>query len=238
MYGKNWDQYYIRTYRLQKTKALWDVPVEQAIELDHKRFKKYLSEDLPIIDIGCGTGTQSRYLLQYFTNVLGVDVAAEAIRVAKENYQLPGLVFDTFDVTDVDKAKSIEKKLGPSNIYMRGVLHQILEADLDHFRESIRTLLGATGTMYCIEVSDQIRAHFSTENQQFSRLPERLKQVFISNLPPKGVSLESLPSFFPISDFNILQAGVGSLNTNLKYPDGNPIFIPATYCMVRKVGED
>ncbi|MCB0704768.1 MAG: class I SAM-dependent methyltransferase [Saprospiraceae bacterium] len=233
MYGKNWDQYYVRTYGSGKNKALWDVPVDQAIALDYQLFAKSLNPDLPIIDIGCGTGTQSVFLLNHYPRVLGVDVSAEAIKVARENHQIENLEFDILDVTDTAQARFISKKIGPANIYMRGVLHQILDQHLPAFRQTIQTLLGTSGTMYCIEVSDQIRAHFKQENEKFSSLPERLRQVFISNLPPKGLSVQTLPSFFPPQEFDILSSGEAKLNTNICYSDGEAIFIPAIFGLVK-----
>jgi SAM-dependent methyltransferase len=227
MYGENWDQYYIRTYREGKSKALWDVPPEEAIARDFEQFRALLPADRPIIDLGCGTGTQSVFLAEHYPRVLAVDVAPEAIRVAKEHYSRSNLTFDILDATDLIKAQQLATEWGPSHIYMRGMLHQILEKDLPAFRTVLKTLLGNGSRLYCVEVSDRIREHFENTGGKFSELPKRLQQVFISNLPPRGLSLERLPYFFPKDEFGVIDAVDARLETNLKLSDGSAVYIPA-----------
>ena len=231
MYGKNWNSFYINTYLKGNKQALWDVPVERAIANDYALFSETLDPQLPIIDIGCGTGRQTQYLSQHFPFVLGTDVSSEAIKIAQE-ISIPGrLAFEVLDGTDTDAAKRIADKIGPANVYLRGVMHQILDDDLQNFQESLLLLLGGKGHLFSIEVGDKIREHFTQPDKRFSDLPTRLKQVFISNLPPKGLSLENLSTFFPEALFKVLDVGESYLGTNLKYPDGEAIKIPAIYCL-------
>ena len=44
-YGKNWDLYYQRTYKKMKKKALWDVPVEEAVVEDRILFESYFNKN-------------------------------------------------------------------------------------------------------------------------------------------------------------------------------------------------
>jgi len=231
-YQTNWDQYYQRTYRLQKKKALWDVNSALAVEDDFRLFSPYFDSAMPIIDLGCGTGTQSVFLAKHYPKVLGVDVAAEAITVAKANIDEANIEFDTLDVTDFKKAEQIHQVYGDTNLYMRGVLHQILEEDLPSFRQTIKTLMGKNGKMYCIEVSDQIRTYFDKSEGNFSRLPKRMQQVFISNLPPKGLSIDRINTYFPAEEFDVKTSGDTKLNTNIQFSDQEPIFIPAVHVIL------
>ncbi|MBR9919593.1 MAG: class I SAM-dependent methyltransferase [Bacteroidetes bacterium] len=234
MYGKNWDQYYIRTYGSKK-KALWDVPAEEAVGTDYTYFSSHLPSDLPILDLGCGTGTQSVFLSKHFPRVLGVDVSAEAVRIAQSKQHPDNIEFGVLDITDEAAVAQISAKMGDLNIYMRGVLHQILDEHLPAFQSAVKKLLGNRGRMYCVEVSDGIRDHFRVENGKFSELPERLRQVFISNLPPKGVSLEKLNHFFPKAYFQVISSGDAKLQTNLKYAGGEAIYIPAVFTLLENV---
>lgn len=235
MYGENWDKYYQRTYREMKKKALWDVPPDEAVGLDLPVFKSQFLAGLPLIDLGCGTGTQTAHLAQHFEQVLGVDVAAEAISVARENFPDPkNFSFGVLDVTDVEGAKKVRLQLDnqDANIYMRGVLHQIKEEDLGKFHEVLSILIGKTGQLYCVEVSDRIREYFEQSADDFSKLPRHMQRVFISNLPPKGVSLENLTTFFPEDRFSIRSSSAAALKTNLKFKAQQAIEIPAVAALV------
>ena len=234
MYGKNWDLYYQRTYKMLKKKALWDVSAEEAVMIDQKYFEKVFQRNLPLIDLGCGTGTQTVYLSSMYESVLGVDASSEAISVAREMYGgKEGIAFDVLDGTDMPKAKSIHDRFGDMNIYMRGVLHQIKEEDISAFRKSLRTLLGKQGHLYCIEVSDKIREHFNTSEGSFNKLPQRMQQVFISNLPPKGLSLSNISKYFPDDKFKVILSGEARLNTNIQYSNEVPIYIPAVFVLIQ-----
>ncbi len=51
--------------------------------LEH--LKRQLDPDLPIVDVGCGSGAFSRRLAAHFPHVLGVDVSPNAIARAPPN---------------------------------------------------------------------------------------------------------------------------------------------------------
>src|SRR5688572_30905432 len=51
-----------------------------------RSFPTRRSSDLsvPIVDLGCGNGRQSRYLARYFDQVIGADVSPSAIELARQ----------------------------------------------------------------------------------------------------------------------------------------------------------
>jgi cyclopropane fatty-acyl-phospholipid synthase-like methyltransferase len=234
MYQENWDKFYRRTYRLLGKKALWDVAPEASVALDFELFKEYLKPDLPIMDIGCGIGSQSQFLANFYTSVFGVDVANEAIKIAKKNSTTSNIQFDFLDLTQpLSDFANFEKRI-PSNIYMRGVLHQIKEEHLLIFRQNLLQIMGKTGRMYIVEVADSIRSYADKSSEGFSKLPTQLRQTFISHLPPKGLSLENLNAYFPNSQFSILKSGETGLQTNIQFTDKQPVIIPAVYAILEK----
>lgn len=233
MYKKYWDTYYVNNFRKSDKGALWDVSPDEAAGRDGQLFQDYFLRSLPIIDLGCGSGTQSAFFAERYDKVLGVDVSEEAVKLATEMWDYPNLNFDTLDVTDHKKAQKIHEKLGDVNVYMRGVLHQILEEDLDSFQKTIQSLLGEKGSMFCIEVSQKIHDHFSQVKGGFSQLPAKMRQVFIANLPPKGLSVERIQNYFPKNEFEIQNLGDTFLATNLKLKDGTSIQIPAVYALIK-----
>lgn len=58
-----------------------------------------------VIDVGCGTGYFAYQVAKKGGNVLGIDYSEEAIKIAKERYQHPNLVYKKIDVSK----KIIEK---------------------------------------------------------------------------------------------------------------------------------
>ncbi|NOQ64215.1 MAG: methyltransferase domain-containing protein [Methyloprofundus sp.] len=232
-YGINWDLFYQQTLNNNKTKALWDVPASLAAAKDFEQFKNDLTNDLPIIDLGCGTGTQSLFFAQFYPQVIGLDVSQQAIDYAEHNSAKKNISFDIFNGLDRHKAREIHQQWGDVHIYMRGVFHQILPSDQVNFIEVIKIFLGQQGKLFLCEVSDNIRTYFSQENgTSFSQLPTKLKAVFISHLPPRGVSLRDLTESFPERDFSIISMGNTQLYTNIKIKDSEPIFIPAVYAII------
>lgn len=232
-YAKNWDSYYRRTYRLLESKSLWEVSPERAVEIDKERFLPHFNAELPIIDIGCGTGEQAMCLKKYAPKVVGVDVADTAVVIANERYKdAADVSFSTFDIADVETAKQMAAEHGDSNIYIRGVLHQTLPEDRAKILQTILTLLGEKGKLYMMEVADNIRAHLQEKVPSFSDLPAHMRRALMSNLPPVGLSVENLPEWFPESSFSILEAGDGFLATNLVLPDESILGVPAVYAVI------
>jgi hypothetical protein len=167
--------------------------------------------------------------------VVGLDVSKEAIAIAKNEHHEKSVDFDVLDATDINKASIIHGKYGDANIYMRGVLHQILDEDRKAFQATLIHLMGNKGKLYCIEVADNIRNYFEQSNENFSQLPSSMRQVFLSNLPPKGLSLETIDDFFPSDRFQVSNCGKSYLSTNLSFSNKEVIQIPALYVMLKTI---
>lgn len=233
MYGKYWDQYYLNTYSKRKEKALWDVDADLAAALDLAAMQTYFQHPLPILDLGCGTGQQTAFLATKFERAVGVDVSSEAIKIAQKNYESQiNARFEVLDVTDTTGAVKLQQAEGYFNVYMRGLLHQIKEHDLPSFHQVMATLLGKHGRLFCVEVGTNIRAYFQQSSTPFSKLPARMQQVFLSNLPPRGLSTKNVQEYFPPDQFRILDHGEDALRTNLKFQDGSSIEIPAIFVAI------
>ncbi len=225
-YSKYWDEYYKNLVVVGK-KALWDVDASLAAKLDLSIISKLLNNTLPLLDLGCGTGTQSKFLAQHFDFVIGIDVSQTAIELAEKNCQYSNLNYYWVDDLKPKVFEDLHKKLGDTNIYMRGVIHQIKPEDLRLFNNNLKTILGQKGKLYFIEVADNIRDYFSNSSDSFSRLPDAMKQTFLSNLPPRGLSRINLDTFFDFKLFKVIYEEECFLNTNLRFLNNEPIRIPA-----------
>jgi len=234
-YGHYWDAFYKKTYKTKSGKALWDVSVELSIQEDFELFQAHFNNDLAVLDIGCGTGHQSQFLSVHYKKVLGVDVSPTAVEIANNRHQGPNLNFQTLDIVNKKECLDVHERYGDMNIYMRGVIHQVKEADHPQAIENLSLLMGRTGRMYFIEVLDNLRAHFSQATERFNELPKAIQDIFVSNLPPRGITLKQLPELFNSEEFKILDQGPGHLNTNLTLSNGLPVQIPAVYAVIAKV---
>lgn len=236
MYDRHWNEFYAKTYLEQKRKALWDVEPSASVGMDYERFAVHMDRDVPILDIGCGTGAPTVWLGRKFSKAIGVDAAPSAIAIAKATFPGGAVDFRCLDLAKTSACRMLHEELGDLNLYMRGVLHQIKDEDKPEFLENLSTLMGERGTLYFIEVASDIRRYFQEASPHFHRLPKAVQAVFISNLPPEGVSMEDIPSLFPERQFSVLESGNTGLSTNLSLPDGTQITIPAVYGIVRPAG--
>lgn len=236
-YGARWDQFYRNFDAHGETLPLWDVPPAAASALDYARFREYLNPELPLVDLGCGTGRQTAFLAEKYPLAIGLDVSARAIELATLQYGRSGLEFQLLGER-LEDFRQINHRLGDCNVYIRGVLHQIERSEFSYYREALILLMGTSGTLYFVEVADSIRAYLSGGSGSFSRLPGPIKRAFISNFPPQGLSLAGLPSTFPPHQFRVLAAGASELNTNIQFGADDPICIPAIYGVVRPINTE
>lgn len=232
-YGKYWDAFYEKTYVKSAGKALWEVPASESVGMDFLLFQKHFPVNLPVLDIGCGTGAQARFLATHYPQVLGIDAAKTAIQIAQEAPNPPNLSFSTADASLQADCQQIREQYGDLNLYMRGVLHQVEADNQAEFVSNLALLMGSRGVLYFIEVASDIRAYFAEAGSLYHELPKLVQEVFVSNLPPTGVHLDMLPHLFPANRFDTLDAGNVSLATNLNLPGGRNIRIPAVYGLIR-----
>lgn len=231
-YKAQWDQFYASLPAGRDGRALWDVQPESAAGLDIEHFSAHFSRDLPLVDFGCGTGTQSAYLGRRWGRVLGMDVSGRAIEFATRAHRVPGLSFVAIDEEDPGLYRRLHGELGDMNVYVRGVLHQVLEVDRPGLVQSLKTLMGRSGRLYFIEVASGIREYFSDGPDRFSELPAIMQRTFLSHLPPAGLAEEDIPDVFPRSEFRLLETGTARLYTNIRFRNQEPIHIPAVFGIV------
>ncbi len=231
-YGKQWDDFYSNVEQRQGQHPLWEVEAEDAANLDYNIFGAYFDHSLPIVDFGCGTGCQTIFLATKFDQVVGLDVSTKVIEAAQQINSASQVRFKTIDEENPKYFQQLHLELGDANIYMRGVLHQILEDDLDSFINDLSVLAGAKGRIYFVEVANNIRDYFTTAPDNFSQLPGIMKRTFLSHLPPRGLELDDIENLFPKERFKTLKTGQLDLYTNLKFKNENAISIPAVFGII------
>lgn len=231
-YKQNWDRYWnnIQDY----SEVFWNVPHLQGVKLDFERFQPFLKDShLPLIDFGCGDGTQTQFFTQHFQKVIGLEISKAAIELARKQALDAGISIDYYVLDNLQKVQQIHESFGDANIYMRGVLHQIQPQERSTVAEQLKILLGDKGTMYIVELSSQ--AHELLQQKiQNQEIPIGLAKVLESKIEPGAVSLEDFYTLFSPSDFSFLESGETFITTNAK-SNNESIKLPAEYVIMRRL---
>ncbi|WP_414621553.1 class I SAM-dependent methyltransferase [Calothrix sp. CCY 0018] len=229
---QNWDRYWSSIN--DSSEVLWNVPHLLGVKLDFEHFQPFLKDShLPLIDFGCGDGTQTQFFAQHFSQVIGLEISHKAIELASFQAQKTGLSITYYVIDSLEQTQQIHERFGDANIYLRGVLHQIEHQERPLIAEQLKTLLGDTGSIYIVELSSQ--AHNLLQQKiQNQEIPLGLAKVLESKIKPGAVSLEDIQSLFPPSDFSLLESGETFIATNANFND-EFIKLPAKYFIIRSL---
>jgi len=213
--------------------VFWDADPIHASQQDLLLFHEYFDPRLPLIDLGCGNGTQTRFLADHFTTVIGTEIAPAAVELAGKLNGAVNIRYRLLDMLHPDNAQRLHDDIGDANLYMRAVLHQLLPVDHATAVESIERLLGATGTLYLIELSSSAEPYFARLIQQYGP-PPGLSRVFQHQITPGMLHENSLESLFPPDRFTLLGTGPSHIRTVHTLPTGNVVEVPAFYAILRR----
>jgi SAM-dependent methyltransferase len=231
-YLTSWERFWSTTTGTPG-EIFWDADPKYAAQEDLRLFGDYLDPKLPLIDLGCGNGTQTLFLGKHFTKVIGTEIAPAAVELAGKTNAAPNISYRVLDVLRPDDAEAMHKELGDANIYLRAVLHQLSPADQSTAIESIERLLGATGTLYLIELSSAAEPFFAQLIQQYGP-PPGLARVFEHQITPGLLHEDNLTMLFPADRFTLLKTGPSHVRTVHSLPTGEIVKVPAFYAIFRQ----
>jgi len=137
-----------------KGDVLWD----SGSSAERKQYTEivlaHFDPDLPVIDIGCGNGTCSRWLGSLFPRVLGVDVSASAIaRATWESKDSQNPAYAVLDATEPGAGELLLKRLGPANVFIRGVFHVLKPAKQAALADNLSIIVGGAGRVFLAETN-------------------------------------------------------------------------------------
>ncbi len=207
-----WDAYWGETQAIAKSSSypearpIWDSDPEAGVLVDLPRFRSHMDPSLPIIDFGCGNGTQTSTLARYFDQVIGTDVAEAAVRLAAEVNGAANVRYQTLDALRMEQVEAFHKATGDVNLYVRTVLHQFNPEERALFGAGLRTLLGATGTMYLIELGGDSQAYFGRWIEE-NGIPQKLHRVISKGITPGPVQRADIEAILPSSAYQLLSDG-------------------------------
>jgi cyclopropane fatty-acyl-phospholipid synthase-like methyltransferase len=106
-----------------------------------ERFVSFLSPGSSVLDVGCGTGVKSKYLLGKGLRVTGVDFSEKMIEIARR--EVPQGLFEVVDIMDMG---SLEKTF--DGILAQAVLLHIPKAQIISVIKGLKNKLTRGGYLY------------------------------------------------------------------------------------------
>lgn len=213
--------------------VFWDADPAYAAQQDLALFREHFDPRLPVIDLGCGNGTQTRFLANHFARVIGTEIAPAAVELAGKTNGATNVSYRLLDVLRPDDAQRLHDEIGDANLYMRAVLHQLSPEDQQVAVQSIGRLLGKNGTLYLIELSSAAEPFFAQLIQQYGP-PPGLARVFQHQITPGMLHENNLRSLFPSDQFTLLGTGSSHIRTVHTLPTGEVVKVPAFHAILRR----
>ncbi|WP_328660184.1 class I SAM-dependent methyltransferase [Streptomyces sp. NBC_00334] len=184
---------------------------------------------LPLIDLGCGNGTQTRYLAERFPHVVGADLSAAALDHARRADPGGSAAYRRLDAADRAEAEALHAELGDANVYVRGVLHQCEPDDRQPLADALAVLLGAHGRAFLVEPSPTAKAVLTDLARGPAGPPAKLAPVLRHGLTPAAVPDEAIPEHLRAAGLTVLASGELPLITTEYTADGTRIELPSTW---------
>ncbi|MCM2386939.1 class I SAM-dependent methyltransferase [Streptomyces albipurpureus] len=220
--------------------VFWDAEPALTAGMHLARYEPLVDDaGLTMLDLGCGNGTQTRFLADRFPKVMGVDLSAAAIDLAHRQQALnPGkhptgeLVFRRFDAVDEELVALLHAEVGDCNVYMRGVLHQTDPPDRQRLVDSIAVLVGERGRAFVVDLAEAAGAKLGQLAQLPSGPPPKLQPVFRHGLVPGAVTDEEVAEYFTAAGLTVLISGDLPLTTTEYEADGSRIQLPSKWVVI------
>jgi len=210
--------------------VFWDASPTQTVGLHLALFEPKLRDPgLQMIDLGCGNGTQTRFLADRFNHVLGVDLSAAAIDHARHADPAGQATYRLLDATDKTEVETLHAELGDANIYMRGVLHQVDPEDRRPLVDGIATLVGERGQVFLVELAEAARPIIGGLAQDPEGPPAKLAPILRHGIAPGEVADDEVPELLRAAGLTILASGELPLITTEFRADGARIELPSKW---------
>jgi SAM-dependent methyltransferase len=225
---EDWESYWNNIHNAGNTAAVyWDDSSNHDSIGDLQRFMMHMDPDLPLLDVGCGNGRQTRFFARRFKKVIGVDISLSAVLLAESETQAQTNVeYRVFDGLDTEAATALRQEFGEMNVYMRGVLHMVKWHDRRNFTDNLALILGDKGTLYQIELPTKSILYMRSLPQElFSTIPKITRRVGFNN--------EDRRLFYPDDRWVVVDEGSNVSLSTIPLPDGQKDMMPANYLILR-----
>lgn len=232
-YRENWESYWRETSDA-RGEAIWDADPSLTSVPHSELLLPYADTTRPIVDLGCGNGTQTRYLATRFARAVGVDLSHAAIEHARRATDGDTPEFQQLDLTDAEAVRALHGRLGDSNVYMRAVIHQSEPAARPSVAGAVAEIIGSRGRAFVVELTSDSRQVLSRAAADPDGPPPKLRRVFQHGLKPADADDEEIPELLRKSGLEILADGETTLPQTEYLADGTRIDLPARWFVLAR----
>lgn len=181
---------------------------EEATPIVLETIKRYVFfKDLPILEIGCGEGRDSKAVLDNGYHLLATDISDEAIEYCKEHFYNYRTSFSCLDCL------SNQMKSYFSFIYSVAVIHMlVLDEDRKKFYDFIYDHLNDDGVALICSMGDGT-TEFQTDIKEAFDLQKRKhesEEVLVAATSCRMVSFETFEKEISQSNLKIIEKGITS----------------------------
>ncbi|MDJ0337376.1 class I SAM-dependent methyltransferase [Cryobacterium sp. PH31-O1] len=206
-----WDGYW---RGIQTTGRSGDVLWDSGSQTEYAQYSAdvvaHFDPALPVVDVGCGNGSCTRWLAGLFPRVLGIDVSAGAVELARrESDGLQNVDYMVMDAAELGAGAQLLERIGPANIFVRGVFH-VLKADKQaSLADNLRTVIGSSGRVFLAETNFHgTSLAYMQELGATRRSVPRQLQSALENLPRPGrFGAQERRSTFSDSEWTLITDG-------------------------------
>ncbi|MFJ8822934.1 class I SAM-dependent methyltransferase [Streptomyces sp. NPDC102467] len=217
--------------------VLWDAEPALTVGLHLALFEPQLTAvDLPLVDLGCGNGTQTRFLADRYPKVVGVDLSDAALDRARHADPAEQAAYRQLDATVREQVDALHAELGDANVYMRGVLHQSERGDRQPLVDALAALIGERGRGFVVELSERAGTILRDLAHHPAGPPPKLAPVFAHGIAPGEVRDAAVPTYVADAGLAVLASGELPLITTEFTADGNRIELPSLWLVVGRGG--
>lgn len=224
-YKESWDGYW-REVTPRPGVAFWDSTPDLAVQRELPVFAAAFGRQLPVIDVGCGNGTQTRGLADAFPRVFGIDVSEEALRGARLYHGAANVEYRALDLLDGPAIRALHAELGDANLYLRGVLHQLRAADRAPAVHHLAALLGERGLAFLVELSPAAEPVFAALAQRLGGRPGKLQYALSHGIVPATLQAGDIPALFERAGCALRVQGTTTVVTTEVLPGGEVLEVP------------
>lgn len=190
---------------------------------------------LPVVDLGCGNGTQTRYLATRFPRAVGVDLSHAAIEHARRADTAKAAEFEQLSLVDHEAVRALAARVGDTHVYMRAVIHQSEPQDRPAVAGAVAALLGERGRAFVVELTSGSKTLFQQAAEGPGGLPAKLRRVFEHGLKPAGADDDEVPRLLGEAGLRIIDSGDTTLPQTEYLADGTRIDLPARWFVLAAV---
>jgi len=235
-YREAWESYW-RATSDAPGEAIWDADPSLSAARDIDRLAPHADLSLPILDLGCGNGTQTRYLAARCGRALGVDLSHAAVEHARRADTARTAEFRQLSLTDPAAVRELHEHLGDANVYMRAVIHQSDAPDRRPVAEAVATLVGSRGRGFVAELTEESKTTLTRLAESPGGPPLKLRRVFDHGLKPADAGDSEVAEVLAAAGLRILAEGPTALAQTEQWADGSRVELPARWFVVGRAPE-